>query len=150
MQVNITKTTVAKAISWIFLVFLMLVTFSIATETSDRVDRLESRTGYGFGSVTFNSKTIQDIGYGFLLGATTTIDRSGGTDIKGVMINATSVDRSVVKFDVTIGGKDYQFSILEKIKAGSSVDFTWFIPGVPASGVTTGKIIYDESLVHYL
>lgn len=149
MQINITKTTVAKAISWLFMFFLVFAALISALETSDRVDRLESRTGYGFGSVTFNSKPIQDIGDGFLLGTTTTIDRSGGTDIKGVMINATSVDHSVVKFDVTIGSKDYQFSILEEIKAGGSVDFTWFIPGIPASGVTTGKITYNESLVSY-
>lgn len=157
MQINITGTTVVKAISWIFLVFLLLITFIVAVDTSNRVDRLESdvaslktRVDGTDGSVTFNSKNIQDIGEGFLLGVTTTTDRSGGTDIKGVMINATSVDRSVVKFDVKISDKDYQFSILEKIKAGGSVDFTWFVPGVPASGVTEGKITHDESLVHFL
>ena len=100
------------------------------------------------GIVDFSASNIQEIENGFLLVKAEQEEHLTGIRFKGRIINAQSISHKSAEFKLTASGKSKEFSI-NQISAGSSAEFTVYIPEIKAADAQYARIEYVSSSVSY-
>ena len=116
--------------------------------SSLRNDLFDLKISTEVGSVNLFKSNLQDIGNGFQVGKFSVTPYLGGIQIKGIIINTSSVDHENAEFSIRILPQTESVT-LRAIIAGSCSYFTVNMPNLSPERVRWAAFTYVSSTVKY-
>ncbi len=116
-------------------------TIQILVESMWSVDKLKQ-------PVDFSISDIQQLSDGFLLARAAQEKHLTGIKFTGRVINTQSVNHEKVTFNLSVDGKNKEFSI-NKISSGNSTGFNVYIPNLKAENARYAQVNYVRSSISY-
>ena len=98
--------------------------------------------------VDFSLTTIQQLSDGFMLTDTSQKKHLTGIEFTGRIINTQSINHSDVKFNLSVNGKNKEFTI-NKISSGNSTEFHVYIPELDFNNSRYAQIKYIRSSISF-
>ena len=99
-------------------------------------------------TVDFSVTTIQQLSDGFMLAEASQKKHLTGIKFTGRIINTQSVKHLDVTFNLSVNGKDKEFTI-NKISSGNSTGFNVYVPELSVNNARYAKIRYVRSSVSF-
>jgi hypothetical protein len=115
-------------------------------KTADEIAKIKLDIDYRKrGFLDLSVKSLQELGDGFWLEKVSVEPEMSGIVLKGFIINATPMNQSSIRFDITIGTKNQEL-IIDRIDPGMSRSFELYVPDVKIEDAGYAKINYVESV----
>lgn len=99
-------------------------------------------------TVDFSVTTIQQLSHGFMLAQASQKKYLTGIKFTGRIINTQSVKHRDVTFNLSVNGKNKEFTI-NKISSGNSTGFNVYVPELSVNNARYAKIRYVRSSIFF-
>ncbi len=151
------KKTVKIVATTILVIFLIFIFIQIESEIStlkqdvwdlkNKVYELTISSLDTAPTVSLTSETVHKIDDKFSIFVDEVETHLSGINIKGKIINTSSVTYENTKFDITVAEQTKELHIIKQIKPGYGREFEFYIPNVPVEKSEYAKIKYAGSMV---
>lgn len=98
--------------------------------------------------VDFSLTTIQQLSDGFMLADASQKKHLTGIEFTGRIINTQSINHSDATFNLSVNGKNKEFTI-NKISSGNSTQFNVYIPELDVNNARYAQIKYIRSSISF-
>ena len=125
---------------------------TISKITVDYIDDLSYLNNENKGLIDLSTPTFQQIGgasgRNFLISINSIDSHLNGVEVKGYIVNSSSLFHSNSSFQISIDNQSQEF-LIQNLNPGYRGYFKVFVPNVNINNIRYGYVVYQNSMVRY-